>query len=191
MLRTLLATAALIGLAAGPALAQSTPMSAYNQGSTGLYGGHEPMSNQASNINSADTRTPYAPQLPTPPVSPNAGPRQLLMAAQSALQSNQTGMAQEALERAETAMLTRSVPPSQANRPAGGSMISRISAARQALGNGDIAMAQSNISAALSMPRRGMRQPAAMQNGMQPGAMQPPAGNNGTMMNGLQPKPAM
>ena len=82
--------------------------------------GHEPgvgesfpASNKASNITAADTRSPIAPRLPTPGVE-DATPAAYLNAAQTALNANQTGRAQEALERAETAMLQRSVPANMA-----------------------------------------------------------------------------
>ncbi len=99
--------------------------------------GHEPMSNQASNIDPSDTHTTYAPALPTPDVGPNATPRQLLAAAQQALAQKHTGAAQQALEMAETRLLDRTVDPSQAGTPDANPMIGQINQALHLLGHGD------------------------------------------------------
>jgi hypothetical protein len=107
------------------------------------------MAQSASNIDKADTRSDIAPRLPAPPVSTDAGPRPFLQAAQVALRANRTGEAQEALERAES----RSLDVSD-NRAGGGlsPMGSRISAAREALGRGDVAGASRIVDAALAGP---------------------------------------
>jgi len=77
-------------------------------------------------------------------------PQALLQAAQRALASNRTGAAQEALERAETRMLTRSTDPSAAGSPDLGSMVQSIGAVRRALAARDIPGARAAISAALA-----------------------------------------
>lgn len=66
-----------------------------------------PVSDKASNITPADTRTPIAPELPPPPVADNASPLDFLHAARDALAHGKTGQAQEALERAEARALDR------------------------------------------------------------------------------------
>ena len=148
---TLLASAAILTLAmAAPAFAQTA---------TGARPGNEvgtgnslPMSNQASNIGHGDTKSSIAPRLP----SPNAGmegdgqPVSLLGAAQRALKAGHTGMAQEALERAETRLLDRSTTQAAAATPDQGMVIGHIESARTALGRGDKAGADKEMTAAMS-----------------------------------------
>ncbi len=112
--------------------------------------GAEPYSPNASNITPADTRSDIAPRLPIPPVGENANPEQLLRAAQEALNMRHTGLAQEALERAETRLLDRATAPSAANQPDDAPRIAMITQARQALGNGDLATAQRLVGQALA-----------------------------------------
>lgn len=140
-MRAIVAAAALLGLAA-PALAQPVPPGANPE--TGARPGNVigtnnslPTANHAANINAHDTRSLIAPRLPDPLVGPGASPRQFLMAARQALATGQTGMAQQALEQAETRQLDRSVAPSRASDPIGGPVVTEINQARQALGNGD------------------------------------------------------
>lgn len=142
-MRPVITAAALLALAATPALAQPVPPGANPY--TGARPGNEigtgnslPMSGRASNIESSDTRSLIAPRLPAPPVSENSSPRQFLLAARQALQSGQTGVAQEALERAEARQLDRSVAPSRADDPIRGPIVVRMGEARRALGRGDI-----------------------------------------------------
>jgi hypothetical protein len=71
------------------------------------------------------------------------------MAARQALAAHQTGAAQEALERAETRALDRSVAPSQAGDPSGQRLIKQINDARNALSTGDTAGAMQIIDSAL------------------------------------------
>lgn len=112
-------------------------------------GGNVPTSNRASNIDRADTRTEYAPRLPTPDAASNS-PEAFLMAAQRALAAGRTGQAQEALERAETRLLTRATDPSMANTPDNAPMVMQISQARQALARRDNAGARRAIDMAMS-----------------------------------------
>ncbi|MBV9734367.1 MAG: hypothetical protein JO209_00555 [Acidisphaera sp.] len=149
--------AALIGLLATPALAQTPPPGA--NPATGARPGNVigtgqslPTSSNASNITPGDTRSPIAPRLPTPSVGDDSTPAGYLRAARQALASGQTGAAQEALERAESRLLDRSVAPSRANQPVRGPRISDITAARDALASGDRGRAIQAIDAALSRP---------------------------------------
>jgi hypothetical protein len=109
-----------------------------------------PASNKASNVTPSDTHSVIAPRLPAPAGGPNATPAAFLTDAQNALKARQTGRAQEALERAETALLQRSVPADQASVPDQSPGVQQIRAARDALAKGDIAGAQKAIAGALS-----------------------------------------
>ena len=177
----LLASAALLGLAAGGAYAQTAyPGQTGNPaptgpggtvGSQGLNGtagggaamggagtgsgttwrgGSEPLSSQASNTGPGNTRSDVAPRLPSPGVGPDATATQYLQAAQSALSRHRTGEAQEAVERAETRMLDRSVAPSAVEQPVSGPNIQALSDARRAIGRGDIATANQLIAQVLN-----------------------------------------
>jgi len=128
---------------------------AANMGGTGMSRGHEyrggagsPSSTRASNIDQADTRSAIAPRLPDPAAAAST-PEGYLAAAQRALASGKTGAAQEALERAETRVLSRSTEPSMAASPADMPMVQQIGAARRALAGRDVAAAKAAISAAM------------------------------------------
>lgn len=112
-------------------------------------GAGSPRSNRASNIAPSDTRSDIAPRLPDP-ASANSTPEGYLAAAQRALASGKTGAAQEALERAETRVLSRSTDPSMAASPADMPMVQQISQARRALAARDMAGAKSAINAAMA-----------------------------------------
>lgn len=111
-----------------------------------------PLSDKAGNIGPTDTTTPYAARLPNPGIGDNADPRAYLEAARNALAAGRTGEAQEAMERAETRLLIRSVRPSRANMPSHEPVVQQITEARQALGMGDRAGAMSKLNAALNNP---------------------------------------
>lgn len=111
-------------------------------------GAGSPRSNRASNIAPSDTHSDIAPRLPNPAAASNS-PEAYLAAAQRALASGRTGAAQEALERAETRVLSRSTDPSAAATPADMPMVQQISQARQALAARDIPGARSAIRAAM------------------------------------------
>jgi len=98
-----------------------------------------PRSDAASNIDPATTRSDLAPNLPAPAAADNV--QSLLIAARRALAAGRTGEAQEALERAETRALDRSVVVGTQNEPAGGPVIAGISRARSALAAGNTAAA--------------------------------------------------
>lgn len=70
----------------------------------------QPIDRPASNITPFDAHSVIAPALPAPPV-PSADPQSVfLVAARDAVQAERTGEAQEALERAETRLLNRTLP---------------------------------------------------------------------------------
>ena len=94
-----------------------------------------PRSDKASNNGPSDTRSPLAPNLPAPAAGESVA--DLLSAARAALTSGQSGVAQEALERAETRALDRSIPYGTEHMPAGDQLVSMIANARAALGRGD------------------------------------------------------
>ena len=121
------------------------PTSAYRGGAG------SPSSTRASNISSGGSRSEMAPRLPDPNAANNS-PEALLAAAQRSLKQGKTGAAQEALERAETRILSRTTDPSMAAQPDTSMMAQNIAQARRALGNRDIAGAQSAISMAMSAP---------------------------------------
>jgi len=143
----------LFGLAASlavPAVAQ--PTSAVPPGwvppgadpATGARPGNDigtgmslPMSDKAGNITPQDTTSLIAGRLPEPPVDDNAAIHDYLLAARNALAEGRSGEAQEALERAETRALDRSVPLFQTSTPSHDPVVDRIRLVLQALGNGD------------------------------------------------------
>ena len=125
---------------------------------TGARPGHEPgvgeslpYSTRASNLDRSDTRSTIAPTLPTPPVPPDAGPREFLQAARSALARGQTGEAQQALEMAETRALDRSVPYMQTNSVDRGPLVTQIDDALRRLGAGDRVGAMQAIESAIPL----------------------------------------
>lgn len=148
-------------------------------------GDSEPMSHRASNIDRGDTRGDIAPRLPVPNTNGN-GPEAYLAAADRALARHQTGAAQEALERAETRMLDRSVPQGQGNQPIQDPRIGSVNSALQALANHDYSAARQHTQQAMNMQGgsgMGMGQDGMGRGGStnQPG-MQP--GMNGDQMMG-------
>ncbi len=113
---------------------------------TGMSG---PASDRASNIAGGTMGSTVAPHFPAPSVAADASPQQLLAAAQQAIRQRRTGVAQEALERAETRLLDGSVMPGMMG-PSADPMVKQVSAARMALGRGDSAGANQMISEALA-----------------------------------------
>jgi hypothetical protein len=114
-----------------------------------------PLSNNASNINGSDTTSAIAPRLPAPPVGDNASLLTYVQAAARALADGRTGEAQEAMERAETMALDRSVAPSKANIPDRQPIVRRLAAARAALAAG-------NRAGSLEILRSILRDPKAL-----------------------------
>jgi hypothetical protein len=106
-----------------------------------------PRSDTASNIGAQDTRSELAPNLPAPSATDDI--QTLLLDARHALQTGQTGAAQEALERAETRVLDRSVPQGEERVLAEDPLTAATGQARAALAAGDIQGAIRVIDAAL------------------------------------------
>jgi hypothetical protein len=106
-----------------------------------------PRSDRASNIGPETTRPGVAPSLPRPDVGIGAEPEAYLRAARDALTVGKTGLAQEALEMAETQMLHRSVMPGMSPAPADVPMVATVRDARMALGRGNAAEALSILQA--------------------------------------------
>lgn len=141
----LLPLVALVPLATMPALAQ-------------------PVSHDASNIAGMAIHSTVAPPLPSVGLGPNATAADFLEAAAKALTNNQTGVAQQALENAETLLLTRSVPYGTGGTPDQNRAVGNISAARRALGANDLTQALDLVQKTIPMTQ----QPTA-------GAATPPA----------------
>jgi hypothetical protein len=133
---------ALLALAATPVAAQ-----------TGTDApGKEPVSTAPANVNPIDTHTLWSPQLPAPPVSDNAPAAAFVQAAQRALAGGRPGEAQEAIERAESRALNRSVVPSTAKNPSHQPLVQQLAKARQLLAAGDKAGAMTMLNQALANP---------------------------------------
>ena len=96
-----------------------------------------PLSDTAGNILPQQDGSPLVGRLPVPPVDENAGPRDFLMTARGALAAGRTGEAQEALERAETRLLDRSVPLYRTADPIRDAEVTQIRGVLHALGAGD------------------------------------------------------
>ena len=106
-----------------------------------------PRSDKAGNITPADTRSELAPNLPAPTGAESV--QDLLREAKADLAARHTGAAQEALERAETRALDRSVPAGTENVPDNGPTIGVIAQARDALAAGNLKGAIAIIDKAL------------------------------------------
>lgn len=144
----LLVTAATIGLAqAQTPPATDTGARPGNIIGTGMS---LPRSDKAGNIGPTDTHSELAPNLPVPDAPDTL--RGLLLAARAELVSNHTGAAQEALERAETRALDRSIPAGTERVPDERRVVSTIAEARQALAVGNIAGAIALVDRALHAP---------------------------------------
>lgn len=138
-MRTL--AACLLLLAAVPASAQvpqnANPGSGARPGNDIGTGESLPLSTRPGNITPSDTTSPIAGRLPEPSAGEDSSTLGYLLAARDALAGGQDGEAQEALERAETRSLDRSVPLFQTGTPSRKPVVEQIHAALQALGNGD------------------------------------------------------
>jgi hypothetical protein len=145
---------ALLGMTAMPAVAQ---MPAGADPATGARPGHQigvgeslPLSNHASNIDAADTRSNIAPTLPAPAIGDTGAPHDYLQAARASLIGGRTGQAQQSLEMAETRALDRGVPAGQTAVASDSPLVSRIRDARHALAGGNRARTIQLIDLALS-----------------------------------------
>ena len=143
-----------VGHAKPKKMARAAAPAAVAEGSDGPRDGEyrggagSPLSTTAANTTAGNTRSEIAPRLPDPNAA-GSTPEAYLVAARRALAAGKTGMAQEALERAETRVLSRSTDPAMADRPAGIPMVQSIGEARRALATKNTAGAQSAITAAL------------------------------------------
>ena len=146
---------ALLVVAAPQAGAQTpaSPVTGARPGNDIGSGQSLPRGNIPSNVTPGDTRSLIAPSLPVPAVGANGGPRAYLEAAQRALAAGQTGEAQEALERAQTRMLDRSVAPSRADVPDQQPGVEDVNNALHALSAGDRPRTQQIISDILARMR--------------------------------------
>ena len=135
-----------------PAAAQTVadPVTGARPGNVIGTGQSLPLSDKASNATAGDTRSLIAPRLPTPEAGDDSSPRAFLESAQRALVLGRTGEAQEALERAESRLLDRSVPPSRAGVPSAQPMVADVGEARRALAGGDRARSQQIITDVLA-----------------------------------------
>jgi hypothetical protein len=144
--------AALLTLAAAPpppgASAPGAPASAAGP----FVPGRQPGSADASNTSPANTHTLWAPSLPVPMIDEDAPPAEFLKAAARAIATGHTGEAQEAMERAESRALDRSVRPSKAGMPSRQVLVNQIAKARQALAAGDRLTALQLVQAAAAAP---------------------------------------
>ncbi len=147
-MRHIAALAATLILTALPAAAQAQPSpDGARPGNVIGTGQSLPRSDNAGNLNPQTTRSELAPNLPAPPASDDL--QTLLLDAKSSLQSGHTGQAQEALERAETRALDRSVVRGNERVPASSPVVAQISQALQAVGSGQTDQAIRLIDAAV------------------------------------------
>jgi hypothetical protein len=135
--------ALVLALSAAPALAQTVPDAG---------GGHQPTSTVPTNTGPENTRTVWSPQLPAPAVSDAAPPAAFVRAAQAAIAAGRLGEAQEAIERAESRALDRTVRPSRATVPSHQPLVQQLAQARQLLGAGDRMGALRMLDRALANP---------------------------------------
>ncbi len=113
----------------------------------------EPYSPRASNLPGMTIHSDIAPALPSANLGPNATATDYLQAASRALSARQTGLAQSALENAETLLLTRSVPQGATDQPDQGQAVKNVNAALQALASNDIQGAISLVQQTIPMIR--------------------------------------
>ena len=93
-----------------------------------------------------------APPLPAPALDDNSPPQAFIDAAMKAIAVGHLGEAQEAIERAESRALDRSVKPSLAGQPSQQPLVQQLSQARQALSAGDKLQAVQLLQAAAANP---------------------------------------
>lgn len=132
------ATAALLGMTAMSALAQTPPATSPD---AGARPGHEPGVGYSLPLSTCPSNSA---------IGQNANTNDYLRAARASLVAGIPCQARESLNMAETRSLDRSVVPGQANAPNSGPLVSRIRDARSAIGNGDNSHAIQLIDLALS-----------------------------------------
>jgi hypothetical protein len=91
-------------------------------------------------------------RLPEAGVSEDAKPSAFVESARAAITAGRIGEATEAIERAESRILSRSVKPSRANDPSSQVLVKQLADARAALAAGDRAAALAGLAAALQNP---------------------------------------
>lgn len=99
----------------------------------------------------AADQVPLAP-LPVPAVAEEAAPSAFVTAARTAIAVGRLGEAMEAIERAESRVLIRSVRPSRAGVPSDQALVRLLAEARGALGQGDRAGALEKLAEVLASP---------------------------------------
>jgi hypothetical protein len=102
----------------------------------------------------AQTRQDGTPilRLPEPPVAEDAPASAFVEAARTAIAVGRAGEAMEAIERAESRVLVRSVRPSRANTPSDQELVRVLAEARAALGQGERALALELLARAAANP---------------------------------------
>lgn len=153
MRTVLLMSIAALGLAALPAVAQTPRRPPMANDAPGDYrgGAGSPSSTAASNIGPNSTRSEIAPRLPSPDANANS-PEALMRSALRSLDQNKTGAAQQALEMAETRVLSRTTDPSMSGTPDQSMMVKHLGDARRALGARDVNGAKEALRMALNAP---------------------------------------
>ncbi len=91
-------------------------------------------------------------RLPDPPVDDDAPVSAFITAARTAIAVGRAGAAMEAIERAESRLLIRSVRPSRANTPSDQSMVRTLAEARAALRDGQRAEALDKLAEVAANP---------------------------------------
>ncbi|HJS87830.1 MAG TPA: hypothetical protein VJ779_20450 [Acetobacteraceae bacterium] len=207
-MRLVLSLTMMTALAAAPALAQTTTgqpglsqdrysaqsgMSAEGTNAAPLQElpappSRQPMVHHPTNILGSQPHSVISPSLPPVGLGPNATATEYLAVAESAVNRRQGGVAQSALENAETYLLNRSVPMGAVNQPDQSPAVQTISNALETLARGDWAQTRQLIQQAMQQAQQAQM---AMRSGMQPaGGMQTdmsgyPAGYQGGMNPGM------
>lgn len=91
-------------------------------------------------------------RLPDPPVDDDAPASAFITAARTAIAAGRPGEAMEAIERAESRLLIRSVRPSRANTPSDQDLVRTLAEARAHLRQGQRAEALDKLSQAAANP---------------------------------------
>lgn len=91
-------------------------------------------------------------RLPDPPVADEAPPSAFVAAARTAIAAGRGGEAMEAIERAETRVLVRSVRPSRAATPSDQALVRLLAESRAALARGDRAGALDRLADVMANP---------------------------------------
>ena len=133
---------------------------------------HGPISSQSSHTPGSAPGSAIAPRLPEPAGGDGGSPEQFLHEADRALMMHKTGLAQQALEMAETRMLDRSTVASDASTPDAEPEVRALRRAREALGRHDLREAHEAIREALNDTPGAAGAPPSPQ----PGYPAPPGG---------------